>query len=330
MVRALRSNSSDLPIKTEDIRTIEQWATQGEGLLWVDICDPEPAEASAEALHLLGHVFAFHPLAVEDALIETHIPKVDDWGSYLYLVLHAVHFANDDIETRELDIFIGANYLVTYRTQEIHALTHQWRVVQRDARRVQRGVDYLLYELCDAIAADYLPVMDAIEEAVDGAQDAVFAQTDGQVLKRLFKLKRAVLDLRRILAPQREVLNKLARGDFPMIDPRDRIYFRDVYDHHVRLTDLNESLRDVVGGVLETYLSVAANRTNEIVKTLTIVSLMFLPLTFITGFFGMNFFGSSIELIFEAPKWPFFLAGMAVMAALPLALLMYIRRRGWW
>jgi len=241
-----------------------------------------------------------------------------------------VHFANDDIETRELDIFIGANYLVTYRTQEIHALTHQWRVVQRDARRVQRGVDYLLYELCDAIAADYLPVMDAIEEAVDGAQDAVFAQTDGQVLKRLFKLKRAVLDLRRILAPQREVLNKLARGDFPMIDPRDRMYFRDVYDHHVRLTDLNESLRDVVGGVLETYLSVAANRTNEIVKTLTIVSLMFLPLTFITGFFGMNFFGSSIELIFEAPKWPFFLAGMAVMAALPLALLVYIRRRGWW
>jgi len=265
----------------------------------------------------------------------THSPRrtSQKWtigGAYLYLVLHAVHLADDNVETRELDVFIGSNYLVTYRTQEIHALTHQWRVIQRDARHIQRGVDHLLYALCDAIAADYLPVMDAIQEAVDRLQDEVFEQADGQVLKRLFKLKRAVLDLRRILAPQREVLNKLARGDFPMIDPRDQIYFRDVYDHYVRLADLNESLRDMVSGTLDTYLSVTANRTNDIVKTLTIVSLMFLPLTFVTGFFGMNFFGSSIELVFDLPKWPFFIAGMAAMAVLPLVLLVYIRRRGWW
>ncbi|MCL6510038.1 MAG: magnesium/cobalt transporter CorA [Anaerolineae bacterium] len=333
MVRVLHSNGNGLPVESHGIGHIPAMVADPSAVVWVDIYDPEDENgAHPEALHILQDVFGFHPLAVEDALVETHVPKVDDWGSYLYIVMHAVHFEHgkDYLETRELDIFVGSNYLVTYRTQEIRALEQQWRITQRDERHTRRGVDYLLYELCDAIATDYLPVMDTIDEAVDLVQDEVFERRDARLVERIFKLKRAVLDLRRVLSPQREVLNKLSRGDFAVIDERDRVYFRDVYDHFVRLVDLNESLRDVVGGVLDTYLSVAANRTNDIMKTLTIVSLMFLPLTFVTGFFGMNFFGGSIELIFDAPKWPLFFAGMLIMIGMPLAMLMYIRRRGWW
>lgn len=333
MVRVLCGDGQSPPAEYPGSVDIRGLVADPSNVLWVDICDPENENgAHPEALRILRDVFEFHPLAIEDALIENHVPKVDDWGSYLYIVLYAVHFerGKEHLETRELDVFVGPNYLVTYRTEEVRALEQQWRVTQRDARHTRRGVDYLLYELCDAIATDYLPVMDAMDEAVDLLQDAVFERTDARLVERIFMLKRAVLDLRRVLGPQREVLNKLSRGDFAVIDDKDRVYFRDVYDHFVRLVDLNESLRDVVGGVLDTYLSVAANRTNEIMKALTIVSLMFLPLTFITGFFGMNFFGGSIELTFETSRGLFFLASMAIMIALPLAMLLYIRRRGWW
>lgn len=333
MVRILCGHNGELPIESGNIAGIREMIADASSVVWVDVYDPDNENGShPEALQILRDVFAFHPLAIEDALIETHVPKVDDWGSYLYIVMHAVHFERDKdrLETRELDIFVGPNYLVTYRTEEIRALAQQWHVTQRDARHTRRGVDYLLYELCDAIATDYLPVMDTMDEAVDLLQDEVFERTDARLIERIFRLKRAVLDLRRVLSPQREVLNKLSRGDFVVIDEKDRVYFRDVYDHFVRLVDLNESLRDVVGGVLDTYLSVAANRTNDIMKTLTIVSLMFLPLTFITGFFGMNFFGGSIELTFDVNKWLFFFTGMAIMLGMPLAMLLYIRRRGWW
>jgi magnesium transporter len=146
----------------------------------------------------------------------------------------------------------------------------------------------------------------------------------------IFKLKSAVLELRRVLSPQREVLNKLARGDFAVIDPRERVYFRDVYDHFVRLTDLNESLRDLASGSMDTYLSVTANRTNDIMKALTIITVLFMPLTFVTGFFGMNFFGGSIELSWDTDKWLFFGLAMALMLTIPLVIVLYIRRRGWW
>jgi magnesium transporter len=152
-------------------------------VVWVDVYDPENENgAHPEAVCILRDVFEFHPLAIEDALIETHVPKVDDWGSYLYIVMHAVHFEHgkDYLETRELDVFVGPNYLVTYRTEEIDAVEQQWRVTQRDARHTRRGVDYLLYELCDAIATGYLPVMDKMDEAVDLLQDEVFGRTDAR------------------------------------------------------------------------------------------------------------------------------------------------------
>ena len=309
-------------------------------MTWVDLFDPEMPtgaqtnEGQTQLTTLLSGVFGFHPLSIEDALSESHVPKVDDWGSYVYIVLHAVRFdaSMDDVDTNEVDIFLGQNFLVTHHTEDIAALERQWRNVLRDERHTRRGPDYCLYELCDAIAADYMPCMDAMDEIIDRIEDQVFDKPEPRTVGKIFKLKSAVLNLRRVLSPQREVFNKLARDDYAVIDAKDRIYFRDVYDHFVRLADLNESLRDLVSGALDTYLSVAANRTNDIMKTLTIVTVLFMPLAFFTSFFGMNFFGGLIELRPDSPpeKWLFFALSMLVMFGVPLFLFQFIRRRGWW
>lgn len=331
MVRILHRNGNGAVTECDDVARIKPLISERANVVWVDLHDPGDA-IHADVERVLREVFAFHPLAVDDALVESHVPKVDDWGDYLYIVLHAVDFraGMTEIQTKEVDIFVGPNYLVTHHVEPIEALERQWKSTLRDERHTRRGVDYLLYELCDAIASDYMPCMDAIDEVLDRVQDRVFDGNDPENVQAIFRLKSAVLELRRVLSPQREVLNKLARGDFAVIDARDRVYFRDVYDHFVRLADLNESLRDLVSGAMDTHLSVTANRTNNIMKALTIISVLFMPLTFITGFFGMNFFGGSIELMFDTNKWAFFGVAMTIMFSIPIAIVLYIRRRGWW
>lgn len=331
MVRIFIRTAQGALMESSDITRIPLFIADKANTVWVDLPDPG-AEVQPDVAHVLRDVFQFHPLAVDDALVETHVPKVDDWGDYLYVVLHAVNFhaGMDHIETMEVDIFVGANYLVTHHVNDVPALDRMWQTALRDERHTRKGVDYLLYELCDFIATDYMPVMDRIDEAIDLIQDTVFDSRNPRAVQTIFKLKSTVLDLRRVLSPQREVLNKLSRGDFPMIDTNVRIYMRDVYDHFVRLTDLNESLRDLVAGSLDTYLSVTANRTNEVMKVLTIITVLFMPLTFITGFFGMNFFGGSMELFMRVPPALVFAIAMLVMIGVPAAMLMYIRRRGWW
>jgi magnesium transporter len=188
----------------------------------------------------------------------------------------------------------------------------------------------VLYELADAIVSDYMPCMDAMDEAIDEIEDQVFQRPTQSTLKQVFKIKSAVLNLRRVLSPQREVMNKLARDDYAVIDPKDRVYFRDVYDHVVRLVDLNESLRDLVTGALDTYLSVAANRTNDVVKILTIFTALFSPISAITGFFGMNFFADPIALKLDVAPGLLFGFVLVLIALVPIGLLLYIRQRGWW
>jgi len=169
----------------------------------------------------------------------------------------------------------------------------------------------------------------ALDEEIDRAEDEVFDRPTAATLSRIFTLKRATLHLRRILSPQREVLNRLARDDYAVIDARDRVYFRDIYDHLVRMVDINESLREQAAGALDTYLSATANRTNEIMKVLTMVNVLFLPISFLAGFFGMNFFGPSIEVT-ASPVGRILVGGVAaLMAATPAAMYLWMRRRRW-
>jgi magnesium transporter len=291
------------------------------GLFWVDFGDEPPEVVEPH----LRDTFNFHALAIDDALHEAHVPKIDNWGEYVYAVAHGVVFDEVTLalSTRELDIFLGKNYLVTHHKRPIEAADRVWANSLKDQRRLEGGPDHLLYELLDNLTADYLPAIDALDATIDRLEDEVFARPTTHTLNTIFAVKRAVLSLRRIIGPQREVLNKLARDEYAMIDPRDRVYFRDVYDHLVRLVDLNESLRDLTGGALDTYLSVTSNRINEIMKVLTIISALFMPVSFLAGFFGMNF----LDLPFG--NVTLYLGALVITAITPLLMLLWFRRRGW-
>jgi magnesium transporter len=297
------------------------------GLLWVDFT-AEPPETSQPILES----FNFHHLAIADALEQTHAPKIDDWGDYLYIVLNYMHLVKAtepwDTEIDELDIFLGRNYVITHHDNPVTSIDETWNVSQRDPRYSQDGADHLLYKIIDAIVMNYMPIIEKIDDEIDWIEDQVFDRPSSQTLARLFTLKRVLLAMRRILLPQREVLNKMARDDYEVIDRKDRIFFRDIYDHLVRLHDVNESLRDLVGGALDTYLSVINNRMNEVMKTLTIITTLFMPLTFVTGFFGMNFFAANPpQESWTAPA--IFYSTLGLMLLTPIFMYFWMRRRTW-
>jgi magnesium transporter len=291
------------------------------GMLWVDF-HAAPLAVVEPHLH---DPFDFHALAIDDALHEVHVPKIDDWGDYLYAVVHGIMFDQKSLAltTRELDIFLGPNYLVTHHRQAIDAVERVWRNICKDQRRLAHGADYLLYLLLDALTADYMPAIDALDITLDNLEGTVFARPTPHTLSTIFAVKRAALHLRRIIGPQREVLNKLARDDYAVIDARDRVYFRDIYDHLVRLADMNDTLRDLTSGALDIYLSATSNQINEVMKVLTIISALFMPISFLVGFFGMNFTGLPFDN-------PWLLTGaIGVILATPLLMLYWFKHRGW-
>jgi magnesium transporter len=301
------------------------------GVVWVDILDPETnADGSAEALLL--DVFHFHPLAVEDALKETHVPKVDDWGDYLYIVFQAIDFdvKTERVRLHEIDFFLGPNYVVSYHNEPIGFLEQDRINIDRDrANRLRKGAGHLLYTFFDLAVAGYLPAIEHLDDAIDAAQDEVFRRPTPRTLQAIFRVKRAVLRLHRILAPEREVMNRLARDSYDVVQEEHKVYFRDVYDHLVRIHDLTESLRDLVSSALDTYLSAISNRTNDIMKALTIVTVLFLPMTFLTGFFGMNFFGDSLAFHAPLPNRFLFVATCLLMVVSVVVQAYFAWRRGW-
>lgn len=297
------------------------------GILWVDF-EGEPPEICEP---ILLEIFRFHPLAIEDALHQTHIPKVDEWERYLYIALNAVSFTSEsgDLDLNEIDIFLGENYLVTHHDFPIQALDRVWQNVQKDERHRKAGVDHILYLIADELTVDFMRTVEDLDEDIEEVEDQIFSRPNNELVQRVFNLKRVTMHLRRSLSPMREVLNKLARDNYSQIDVRDRIYFRDVYDHLVRLHDIAEGLRDLVGGVLDTYLSVVNNRMNDIMRTLTLITTLFMPISFVAGFFGMNFFQPVSAQLLSWTDLPAYLVTLVLIALTPLGMSFWMRRKGW-
>jgi magnesium transporter len=328
MIRAIyRSPEGQI---TTDITAEAAWqrlqASSG-GLLWVDIRD-EPF-ASAEGLLL--KTFGFHPLAADDALTESHVPKLDDWGDYIYVTLHSVtkHVERwEQLDTVEADLFVGRGYVVSYQSRPVAGIERVWQMVQRDERHLSRGAEHILYLLSDELVADFFPIVNDIDDEIDQLENELLESPESVEMDRLFGLKRTLVQLRRTVAPLREVLNRLSRNGYAVLRPESAMFFRDVYDHLVRLYDLIESLRDLLTSTLDMYLSVINNRMNQIMKVLTVVSTLLIPLTFITGFFGMNFFAPSVDL---AP-WTGHLALVLTLVGLvatPVGMYLWMRQRAW-
>ncbi len=316
--------SLDLSLREEAISAA---LADPRGLLWIDFFD-EPDETCER---IMRDIFHFHPLAIDDALRESHVPKLDDWDAYLYLVLHAVSFdasAEEQLATHELDIFAGATFVVTHREHAIEPLEHVWDSCGRDERVMGRGAARLLYHLVDEVVAGHMPVVDSIDAEMEVIEERILSAVAPAPLSQVLRIKRSLLHLRRIVAPQRETLNRLARDEIAAIGREDRIYFRDVYDHLVRLYDITEGLRDLAAGMLDTYLSVVNNRMNEVMKTFTLITTLFMPISFVTGFFGMNFFTPQSP----PPGWTARIVFGAVCAAVvlvPFLMYTWLRRRRW-
>lgn len=298
-----------------------------QSLLWIDFSQ-DPIDKMSS---ILGSTFHFHPIAIEDALQQSHVPKVDDWQEYLYLVLHPLIYQkelDDPVIIQELDVFLGTNYLVTHHAQSIHTIDVVWEQCQQDERFLHNGVDFLLYKICDLMAASYVPIVEEIDDQIDFVEDEIFNGAKSTILSNIFRLKRSALKLRRVLGPQREVFNRLARDEYMVIDSKSRIYFRDVYDQMVLMHEIIEGIRDLTGGTLETYLSVVNNDMNEIVKTLTVITTIFLPASFLAGFFGMNFFSTYYPQKTWTSPTTFYIT-LGLMIALPVGIFIWIRKRGW-
>jgi len=296
-------------------------------MLWVDLVG-EP-EKTCERIML--EIFKFHPLAVEEALQEIHIPKVDDWDTFIYMALHSIaldQWEQGYIRSLELDIFAGRNYLVTYHKEGIPEIDKIWGASQIDERHLKKGSSNLLYRLADELVAGYMQVTDKVEDDLEEIEDQIFDNPSQQILSQLFTLKRILLHLRRIITPQRDAINNLSRNEYAVIDPQYRVFYRSVYDHLVRLTDIGESMRDLISSALSSYLSVINNRMNDVMKTLTIITTLFMPISFLTGFFGMNFF----QPVFNSRVWTgaiAFIIVLTVVISVPSMMLIWIKRQRW-
>ncbi|MBN2244221.1 MAG: magnesium/cobalt transporter CorA [Candidatus Aminicenantes bacterium] len=297
-------------------------------LIWVDIFDAK----YEESLFVLRDIFEFHPLAIDDALEETHIPKIDDWEDYLCLVFQAINLKQQqeipELLTQEIDIFIGKNYILTYHETQNITIDKVWDRAVKNNRLFERGSANLLYLLLDETASDYILKTDQIAMVINDIEDQLFDDPNTALLAQIFSLKRSILNLRQSISPQREVLNKLARGDYSILGERSNVYFRDVYDHFFRLFDIAENLQDLTSNTLEIFLSTINNRMNGIMKTLTIITTLFMPISFLAGFFGMNFF-APVEKYTWWTSTPTLVIVILASVLFPVIMLAYFFRKGW-
>lgn len=292
--------------------------------LWVDM----QGEANGEYERILTQVFHFHPLAIEDALRDTHLPKLDDYASYLYLVFHTVALGDEpmDIDTEEVDVFLGANFLVTIHEDERRSINRCWNAEHHVEVGLARGPAMLLYELLDSQIDNYIPLIDAFEAQLEKLGDDIFHSNaeERDLLDRLLTAKSTALRLQRILTPQRELLGRLSTGDYKVVPAHVRMYYRDVYDHLARLANLSDSMRDLASSTIETHLALVNNRMNEVMKVLTMVSTIFIPLSFIAGVYGMNF-----HYMPELELWWFYPLVWTVFITIAVTMLIIFRKRKW-
>jgi magnesium transporter len=304
------------------IEQIRNVLATGEGLVWLDIEDVTNEDAG-----LLSNVFCFHPLAVADCVSKNiHPPKIDDFEDYLFIIVHGInyHIESEVVETTELALFLGKNYVVTSHDVPMRSVSSMLERVRKDGRPMRRGVDFLAHDILDALVDNIMPTINGMDEKNDQLEAEALHEPKRETLMSIMQLKRSILALTRVILPQREIVNRLSRGEYALISERAQIYYRNIYDHLVRIEMLTLGLRDMTESVLSTYLSSVSNRMNEVMKVLTLIATIFIPLTFIAGIYGMNF-ANMPELEW---RYGYFII-LIVMAMIGISLVVYFRRRKW-
>lgn len=293
------------------------------GFLWIDLDNGSPSQ-----LALLDQVFHFHPLLVEDAASPNGRVKIEEFPNHLFAVVRAVRYLSEtddphDLETFNLACVLGPNYLVTIHGRHAPGVDAVWERVQRSPELLARGPARTMHAVLDATVDAYFPIVDQLDDFIDSIEERVFVRFDDAARHDIYGVKRLVLQLKRHLAPQREVFNFLTNRPCALVAPEVQVYFRDVYDHVIRLNESLDTYRDLVSSAMEAYLTQVSNRLNVITKGLTVVATLSVPFVVVSGMWGMNF--AHIPL----SDWPHgFWVMFAGQLALGGALVWLLRRRG--
>ena len=325
-VRILYRSNSGTVERVDGAGALTNALADRDGVVWVELMVRTDGDAD-----ILRDVFNFHELTIEDCVSPRVDPaRIDDYGDYLFLIIQALSGYNPQVELEpvEVDFYLGPNYVVSCHREPIAAIEQFRERCLRDERNLRGTADWVLHGLVDAIIDEYLPIVDAVDDTIDGLEEEVLHRPDTALMRRILIAKRNALRIRRAAVPQRDVMNRVARGEFPqLVHEGTNVYFRDIYDHLVRIDYLVDALRDLADSALNMYLSVVSNRLNEIMKVLTAVGAVFLPGALIAGIYGTNFPDKDVWPPYTS-EWGFWVV-VAAIIGVTLAILAYMRYRRW-
>ena len=310
--------------KITDLDTIPAFLAKWP-MVWINV----EGLGDAETINKLGAIFHLHPLALEDVVNVHQRPKVEPYEGYLFCVARMIEL-NDRLETEQVSIFLGPKWIVTFLEDPGDAFDPVRRRLRENRGRIRSsGASYLAYALLDAVVDAYFPVVEMYGERLDELEDQVVSQPDRSTIAHAHQVKRDLRSLRRAIWPLREAINQLTRDDSGLVDPETRVFLRDCYDHTVQIIDLVETYRELDADLTDLYLSSLSNRLNEVMKVLTVIATIFMPMTFIAGVYGMNF---NTEYPWNMPElnWPFgYMFSLVLMALSAAGMVGFFRWMGW-
>ncbi|WP_315115320.1 magnesium/cobalt transporter CorA [uncultured Clostridium sp.] len=290
---------------------------------WINIDGLE----STEIISDIGKRFNVHPLILEDILNTTQRPKIDIDNNYIYIVIKMLYYDKSikEIKSEQVSFIILENYILSFQEFRGDVFDDLRRRLERDKSNIRaKGTDYLAYSLIDSIVDSYFDIIESIGNSIDTIEDTLMSNPSQKTLNDIYKLKRELIFLRNSIWPLREVLGKLVKSEYELIEDKTVMFLRDVYDHTIEIVDIIETYRDILSGMLDTYLSSVSNKTNEIMKVLTIFSTIFIPLSFLTGIYGMNF-----EYMPELKFKHGYLIFWVITIACILSMIHYFRKKRW-
>ena len=306
--------------RCEATEQISEYCAAQPNIVWVDVADP-----TSQDFDDLAKEFGFHPLSIEDCRNEHQRPKVEEYQGYYFIVLYEAELVlGRHLELRELNIFLGKNYLVTVHSQPLRVIEIAERLWREWTDLAERGTGLLAYLLIDSVVDDYMPLLDSLSDRMDDLEDQLFADFQTEAIEEIFRIKKELLFMRRAVTPLRDVFNTLLRREQPIFSRETTVYFQDVFDHLIRVADTIDTLRDMLSSTMDAYLSISGNRMNTIMKRLTSISTILMSVTLVAGIYGMNF-----DYMPEL-KWRYgYVGALLSMVVIGLAIYFYFRKIKW-
>jgi magnesium transporter len=321
MMKLIALENGKKLIKDMPVSRINGFLKKRKNILWINVERPSEIE-----FKILSKVFGFHPLEIEDCRKKQELPKIDEFEDHAFIVFHRISydFKKHTLDMQELDIFLGKNYIITIPNEPIETVSRLHERCASEPRTLFKGVDFILHNIINEMVDEYMPILDHWDDEMENMESEILTGQIKKSLQRMLKLKRHIRNFRKSISPQRDIINRLAHPDFTFVSAKAHIYFRDVYDHMMRAYSIMEDQRDTMTTIFEAYLSTVSNKLNEIMKTLTIIATIFMPLTFIVGLYGMNFhYMPELEW-----RYGYYMV-WSVLIFITMVMIVYFKKKGW-